>query len=491
VKIRSLVFSFLPVIAVFAILFSACRKINESTELGSGLIPPVDNITTFDTTISVHAYNGIFGLAGDSQYISREEEFFLGRINNDPFFGKTDARMFFELKPTFYKFAFANSDPTKLRLDSVVLVMSYVETYGDSSVPQTIDVYEIDNNVDFRADSAYLIRQNNFTYTNLLGSRSVLPMSLDDSVKAYKDTTNNQLRIKLNNSFGTRLLGYDSLANGAYFNDSIFRTKFKGFAVQSRNTGEAVMGFNLISNNTKLAIYYHYDKDAVVDSAAVAYFGFNGASSLDVGASASANYIQRDYSGTPVAATSGDAVEDQIAYIQTSPGTYATIKIPDLAAVNNRLVHRAELIMEEIYDPSDTIFRTPELLYLDAADPSITFNYKFRTIPYDLQYTPSGFDLNSFGAVPTTGVDVAGNPIKIWKFNLSRYVQHVLTHTQSLYDLRLFAPFSLNESYGIPPGTDQIFPFFVNPTLVKGRIRVGGGNHPSQKMRLRLIYSKL
>lgn len=490
-KIRSHVFSFLPVIATIAIVFSACKKINESTDLGGGLIPPVDNINTFDTTISVQTYNGIFDLAGDTQFISREEEFFLGRINNDPFFGKTDARMFLELKPLFYKFAFANSDPTKLRIDSVVLVMSYIETYGDSSVAQTIDVFEIDNNVDFRADSAYLIRQNNFTYGNLLGSRSVLPMSLDDSVKAFKDTTKNQLRIRLNNSFGTRLLGYDSSATGAYFNDSIFRTKFKGFAVQSRNVGEAVMGFNLLSNNTKLAIYYHYDKGTIVDSATVAYFGFNGMTALEKGASASANYITRDYSGTPVAATSGDIIEDPIAYIQASPGTYTTIKIPGLAGLSNRLIHRAELSFEQIYHSSDTIFRAPELLYVDAYDPTITKSYKFRTIPYDLVYTPSGFALNSFGVIPQTGFDAAGNKIKIWKFNLSRYVQHVLTKTQTLYDLRLFAPFSLNESHGIPPGTDQVFPFFVNPTIVKGRIRVGGGTHPSQKMKLRLIYSKL
>lgn len=459
--------------------------------MGGGLIPPVDNINTFDTTLAVHTFNGIFNLAGDSQYISREEEFFLGRINNDPFFGKTDAQLFLELKPTFYKFAFANSDPSKLRIDSVVLVMSYLETYGDSSVPQTIDVYELDNSVDFRADSAYLVRQNNFTYSNLIGSGNILPKNLDDSVKAFRDTTKNQMRIKLFNSFGTRLLGYDSSATGAYFNDSIFRTKFKGFALKSRNTGEAVMGFNLLSNNTKLAIYYRFDKGTVVDSATVAYFGFNGLRSLDPGASAAANYIQRDYSGTPVAATSGDLLEDQVAYIQASPGTYSTLKIPDLTGLSNRLVHRAELIIEQLYHPSDTIFKAPELLYVDAADPSITRSYKFRTIPYDLVYTPSGFDLNSFGVLAQTSLDAAGNKIKVWKFNLSRYVQHVLTHTQTLYDLRLSAPFTLNESYGIPPGTDQVFPFFVNSTIVKGRIRVGGGTHPTQRMRLRLIYSKL
>ena len=493
-KIRSLVLPFLAIIAVIAIGFSSCKHINESTELGGGLIPPVDNINTFDTSLTVETYNNIFSLANDSQYIARSEEYFLGRINNDPFFGKTDARIFLELKPLFYKFAFANSDPTKLKIDSVVLVMSYADTYGDSTIPQTVNVYEITNpNVsDFRADSSYLVRKNNFTYSNLLGSRTFVPTILDDSIKAFKDTTINQMRIKLSNSFGLRLLGYDSTATGAYANDSIFRTKFQGFALQSMNTGEALMGFNLQSSNTKLAIYYKFTNATVTDSTTVAYFGFNGNSVLDVGASASANYIQRDYSGTPVQASSGDAVQDQFAYIQGSPGTYANIKIPGLASLNNRLIHRAELIVEQVYDPSDAKYTTPEFLYLDAADPSITTsNYKFRTIPYDLQYTPSGFDLSSFGVKPITAVDAGGHTIKTWKFNLSRYVQHVLTHTQSVYDLRLFAPFSLNESYGIPPGADLIYPFFVNPTIAKGRIRVGGGNHPTQRMRLRLVYSKL
>ncbi|MBK7560467.1 MAG: DUF4270 family protein [Chitinophagaceae bacterium] len=483
--------SFSAIIATVVILFSACKKINESTNLGAGLIPPVDNITTFDTSISIQAFNDTFGLVNDSQYLSRNEEFFLGRINSDPFFGKTDARLFLELKPIFYKFAFANSHPDSLHIDSVVLVLSYVDTYGDTLTPQTVNVYEIDQSSDFKRDSFYLIRKNSFTYSNLLGSKTFSPQSLDDSVKVYKDTTKNQLRIRLNNSFGTRLLGYDSVGNtGAYSNDSVFRTKFKGFALQSMNTGEAVMGFSLPSINTKLAIYYRYEKNLLKDTS-VAYFGFNGASASDVGASAAANYIQRDYSGTPFLATVGGPTPDPMVYIQNSPGSFATIKIPDLGGLSNRLIHRAELIVEQLYHPLDTIFRTPELLYLDASDPSITANYKFRTVPYDFQYTPSGFDLSSFGCLPQSGIDPLGNKIKIWKFNLSRYVQHVLTRTQSLYDLRLFAPFTINEQYGIPPGTDQVFPFFVNPTIVKGRIRVGGGNHPTQRMRLRLIYSKL
>jgi Domain of unknown function (DUF4270) len=501
VKNRHLFLSFVAIVAMVAIVFSSCKKINEATELGGGVIPTVDNINTFDTTITVQAYQNFFNLSNDSQYLAKNELFYLGKIarqlpNGDQFFGATDARMFFELKPPFYKYSFANK-PDSLFIDSVVLVLNYVESYGDTNTAQTVNVFELDpsNNNNFRSDSSYLIRQNSLTYSSLLGSKTFFPKNLKDSVKAYKDTTTNQLRIRLGNSFGARLLSYDSTGNGAYSSDSLFKTNFKGFALQSMSTGNAVMGFDLTGANTKLAIYYKYEKRVVstvsqIDTA-VAYFSFSGIC-------AAANYIQRDYSGTPAfAATQNGTAPDPVLYIQGSPGTFAEIKIPALGGLNNRVIHRAELIVEQLYDASDTVFRTPEFLYLDASDPTIiASNYKFRTIPYDLSFTQSGaLNLGAFGCVPTNAKDDLGNPIKIWKFNISRYVQHILTGTQSLYNLRLSAPFTLNEQFGIPPGTDQTTPLQVNPTIVKGRVRLvgnsGANDNNPHRIRLRLIYSKI
>ena len=129
-------------------------------------------------------------------------------------------------------------------------------------VPQTVNGYELDQSNNFK-DSSYLIRENNLTYSNLLGSKTFLPGSLNDSVFARMDTTKNQLRIKLNNSFGDRLLHYDSTSSvttGAYASDSVFRSKFMGFAFQSIGSGNAIMGFDLTGSNTKLAIYYNYPK---------------------------------------------------------------------------------------------------------------------------------------------------------------------------------------------------------------------------------------
>lgn len=491
----------MAIVTAIAILFSACKKINESTDLGGGLIPPVDNITTFDTIVDLQTFNDTFAFANDSVRFGPGDEFFLGKITNDPFFGASEAQLFLQLKPPNYPFAFKNKPhPDSLQIDSVVLILDYLETYGDTLAPQTITVEELaqtpGGNKDFRSDSSYLIRENHLT-TNLLplGSRTFLPASLKDSVKAFGgDTTKNQLRIKLNNSFGTRLLSYDSTILGAYANDSVFTSKFKGFALKSTAGGNALMGFSLVGANTKLAIYYKYAEfqNSVPDyDTAVAYFVFGTAC-------AHANYIKRDYTGTPaLASLNNGPAADPIVYLQTTPGFFTTIKMPGLGTVNNRVVHRAELVMEQLYDISDSTFRAPDFLYLDAIDPTISSSIKFRTIPYDLTFDngTGAFNLVSFGVVPSIKKDGFGNNIRTWKFNITRYVQHVLTGTVPIYDLRLFPAFRHNEQFGIPPGADQLTSVFVNGSAVKGRIRLhgnnGSGDTNPQRMRLRIIYSKL
>jgi len=67
--------------------FLSCKKINEATELGGDLIPAVDNVTTFDTTLTVEAYNFLFTDQDDTTTSSVSQ--FLGNINNDPLFCKT------------------------------------------------------------------------------------------------------------------------------------------------------------------------------------------------------------------------------------------------------------------------------------------------------------------------------------------------------------------------------------------------------------------
>ncbi len=458
--------------------------------MGADLIPAVDNIHTFDTTITVEAYNDTFGLANDSQYLGRSEEMFLGKINNDPFFGKTDAQMFFELKPTVYgAYPFARKDSVKL--DSVVLILNYLETYGDTNTAQTLKVYELDQTNNFTSDSAYLIRKQNFTFNTSaplsLPGQTFLPRNLNDSVKAFRDTTVNQLRIKLDTAFARRLFNYDT--TNAYKTDSIFRSLFKGFAVRSEGSGNAIMGFSLAGINTKLAIYYNYPKPAGAGrDTTVNYFFFTTLS-------AAANYVGRDYTGTPVASAAGVATPAPFVYLQNSPGTFATIKIPALAGMSNRLIHRAELIAEQIYDISDSVFYSPQLLFLSYYD-SIAKEF---TVPrYNFYQNITGaFNYIPYGCTPIRKFDGNGNSVNEWRFNISRYIQEILTKKDKYYPLRLSAPFTTVFKYNVyDPATNSIIRtdkggVGFNPTVAKGRIRLNADPNSSSRIRLRIIYSKL
>jgi hypothetical protein len=475
VKNRYLILTAGPILFITFFFLSSCKKINEPTELGNDLIPAVDNVTTFDTTLSVETYNDLFTILNDSTRSSTANEHFLGEITNDPLFGKTEASLFLELKPNVYPFQFA-AVKDSLHIDSVVLVLSYKGAYGDSVAPHNVNVFEIDPANNFRFDTSYLIRERPFASQGpLLGIlNNVIPWRLQDSVHLFQEDANNQLRIKLNNSFGQRLLNYDTTV---YKTDSAFKISFKGFEITATG-GNSLLGFQLSDTNTKLAIYYRFTSN---DQAAVTYF-------RSTGLSASANYVKRDYSGSQLSSYQGGVTPDNLVFIQNTPGSFATLKIPALRGLNNRIIHRAELIVEQVSDPSDGIFTPPEFLYLDAYDSAQS---KFRTIPFDVAIDASGnLNFQSFGMVGKNTIDGSGNPIAIWRFNLSRYVQHVVAQNLPVYDLRLHTPYFTYNLYKTGTTDTELF-IPVNTNYAVGRVRVGGGNHPTQRMRLHIIYSKI
>ncbi|MEI9909227.1 MAG: DUF4270 family protein [Bacteroidota bacterium] len=232
------------------------------------------------------------------------------------------------------------------------------------------------------------------------------------------------------------------------------KPSFRGFALKSVAGGNAIMGFNLQGANTKLAIYYKDDNNgAPVEKwdTAVDYFIFKAPSSYGLAGSASHNSIKIDHSLTPLLAAQGGTTPDPLVYIQSTPGSFATLKIPALATLNNRVVHRAELIAEQVYDISDSTFHPPNFLFVDAYDPALS---KHLLIPYDLQFDGTGaLNLASFGINHINALDGSGNVVQTWKFNLTRYVQHVVNNTEPVYDLRLLAPFYLYDQYRIAAGS--------------------------------------
>ena len=498
---RNLLVSLGVVTVAFLLLIISCKKINLATDVGQGLIPEVDNIHTFDTVVEVQTYNNLFTALNDTFRTTSSYEQFLGVINNDPLFGKTDARLYFQVGAPSAKFMFPNV-PSKLFLDSVVLTVPFVETYGDSLVQQTIQASEISQSVDFKPDSFYNVRDVNFSTTSVLGTATMQPQILNDSTKFIygKDTVKSvhNLRVRLDNSFGQRLMAYAT--TNAYYSDSAFKKYFKGFALESIGGGNAAIG--LVLSGAKLTLHYRYEKKDSVGKFDTTHTNFSFVSGID----GSANYIGRDYSGFPVAASAGDNVADAFAYVQNTPGTYTLLKIPALANMGNRIIHLAQLQAEEIYDPSDTLFYAPRL-FIDAVDntgKNFNLPYVFNEFTDFTTSSISQLGLLYFGYTPNYKT-VSGNAIKYWNFNLTRYVQNVVNKKTSSYDLRLYAkPFisikdtvesnfvktpvnltiSMNQSK-VPTGNSLL----ISPLV--GRVRLGGGTHPTQKMKMRIVYSKI
>lgn len=480
-------------IAIFFFV-SACTKI-ESTSIGTGLIPSIDGVITLDTTLDVITNNYIDPL-GESAKVYKTDDHVIGTITDDPLFGKTTATAYFELKPTSYPFALPNV--AELKPDSAVLILSYKGVFGDSTINQRWEVDEL--NETLQGDTVFNVSRS-FATGNVLATQDVNIQSFDDSVKYGFENASNQIRIKLSSAFATKLMKtFDTSATGAYANDSLFREYFKGFAVKPvGGVGNALVRINLLDTNTKLALFYNYhvkDSASTVRDTGVSYFRFSDGTSTPV--SGSGNYIKRERSGAKLNEFINTAKNDSLVFIQTMPGTFATVKIPGLRELPNMIIHRAELLAFQAPELTglDLILTPPRYLLLSGYDST---NKVKTNIQNDFIVSGGSSNISTFGGflmekeVPSYGI------VKAYTFDVSRYVQGIVTRKDSSYTLRLSAPSTDSLRYTDPyPVTTPGATYYVTPAtgnnIADGRVRLGGGGmtHSNQlRMRLHIIYSKL
>jgi hypothetical protein len=466
-----------------------CTKI-DTTTLGGGLIPAVDNVNTFDTTLSIIANNfDSTSFAGKGcAKIFPTDDHALGFISNDPYFGTTKATIYTELKPSAFPFYFP-AKPTDRTLDSIVLVLSYRKTFGDSSLQQSVTVNEVlpNSGLNFIPDSSTCTSYS--VKSTILGTATYIPKRLGtDTVKAFGgDTSTNQLRIKLNNSLGQLFLSQDSSTNSIFYTDSAFKNAFKGFAITPGNTGNALSYFGLTDAHTKLAIYYKYKRAGLTDTAVVTYFNLNFGN-------VSANNIVRTRGGAEVTTssnTNSNPAGDNFVYVQTSPGTYAELKIPGLP-LSNRIIHRAELIVDQVAASPSYPFAPPDYLFLDIRDSGTNY------LPVPCDFTAPGGtpDISTYGGYKKITTDALGNSIARYTFNISRYIQKIVTNGRKNSVLRLWAPHYVSTSIAyVDECGNGIQPLiFLLNNIAYGSLKAGGKYSRTTSpngIRLHIIYSKI
>ncbi len=480
---------------VFILLIFSCTKVNEATQLGDDLIPAVDNINTFDTTISVDAAYHPFDDTS-KHYIS--DNMALGRIN-DPLFGTANADMYFNLSSgasgtSYGSYPFGADKNSVEGIDSVVLSLSYQGAYGDTvslGSTLTVQVYEIAPGTGFNDDSIYRFNTTGFnTNPSPLGTKTFSVTTLDDSlaVRRKGDSTTkvaNVLRIPLSNSIGLKLMSFDTTSNaatGGYSSDSVFRKLFRGLAVKTTSaSGKGAFAyFNLYDvTKTQLIVYYRQKTTTgTVDSAASAVFVHSRYGQ--------ANSIIRNPGGQYLANI--DKPASQLFYLQSSPsGSYVGIKVPNFEAFPNRVIHRAELIANQVGDPDNVYFTVPNLLFLDHKGPyggtATDTAYFFEK---DISTNSTGnFDYSTFG-----GKIKSDNA---YHFNITRYIQGLVTLKGRNDSLRLYAPV---RAYDYEPSTKLLLAYPYNNILdnpAKGRAVIAGPKYAdaTKRLRLRIVYSNL
>lgn len=493
------------------IFIASCTKL-DTTNIGGDLLPEVDNINTFADTLEIIASQGdnCLGVDYDSTKMSLSENHIIGHISDDGLMGGTDAELFLQLKPNFYPYFIGLSRDTILKSDSVVLCLSYKGSWGDTATPMTFQVFEVPNTQHGLWDS--ITQYNPVSYQPAIGN----PLSNPTTVYLNQlgnytkygikgDSINNQIRIKLDNSFKDLLFSRDSSStnytNNAFLNDSMFRAKFNNGFVIKATSGNALTYIDLYQDG-KTRLELHYSKKnkisdtsySAIDTTYSFWFFKSGLDGSTVRNSSLSNYIKRQI--RPFSEPSDTLVGNEEIWLQTTPGTFATLKIPKLDTISNRIIHRAEIEIQEITDGTQsTLFTPPGFMYLDLVDSINPLKYKpiYRDLNpntfYDPDYKntvypyfPSGnrVDYSYFG-----GYQRKRGTQTYYTINITRYLQQLVTNKGNNYKMRLFPAHSFRYS--------QYSPYFFQygNSLAEGRIKVGGGNNPNPnyRMRLRIVYS--
>jgi len=147
------------------------------------------------------------------------------------------------------------------------------------------------------------------------------------------------------------------------------------------------------------------------------------------------------------------------------------------------VIHRAELIASVLPSVPTNIFTPPARLILDRINSTHDTAFMLQN------------DLVASTATGSLSIDYANFGGKLetdntYRFNISRYVQSIVTKHVSNDTLRIYAPVRTilrNTNLG------QFLSVPVLNFVGAGRVVLGGGNYsdPALRLRLRIIYSDL
>jgi hypothetical protein len=302
----------------------------------------------------------------------------------DPNFGRTKAELYTLFRPSDLNPRFRNA-----LIDSVVLFLRYAAEgfYGDTLIPQTVQVHRVAAGHVLRWDQRYYSNQS-LPVDELLGEASNVRPQPRTNVPLF-DTLQRgpYLRIPISSAFGQEILNVDSLSLTA---DTLFWEKIRGLRITSQSNGTpgAIMAFNL--NNREfsfLRLYFKYADDTITTSR-VFEFSFLGGNKF--------NHFEHDYTGSLAENYVGKPAEDLL-FIQGLTGLRLKLEIPYAHLLENIAVNKAELEMT-VAHPSGANINLPPVNQLVLSErPGDSLLLFIPDVAYSLSLLN---DFSRFGGTP-------------------------------------------------------------------------------------------
>ncbi len=431
------------VLMIGALAFASCKKSPET--IGNNLVSDDNYFASYhtDTTeISCHSYF-------DSVATKNATSALLGAMN-DPVFGTTEAGFYTQFRPSVAGQSFGSAPI----VDSVVLQLCLAGFYGDTTVLQTVHVFELTDTLSF--ETSYY--SHSTVVTDNIDHANGYTFSPRPKTKVHVIGTDTVaqpiIRIPLSQELGNKLVHLDTTA---YSRPDLFKQHFKGLHVTCApvNLDGAISSINLTNNTyTMLQLYYH--NSATPENPMRYNFYVTSTDTYF-------NHFDHDYTqGSPEFV--GQLLDNQVElgqstlYLQAMGGVRVKVYFPNISHWADTLegchlvVNEAKLILPASATLTDSVYKAPSNFML------VGFNADSTTY-----LLPDYYEGNSFfgGAYNSSQRAVS--------FRITEYMQRVIMGKKDDYGLCL----------GINGAAYNASRYVIN-----------GPNTPSgEKMRLEVTYS--
>lgn len=433
---------FVPLLITVAIgmLFASCKKDNQ---VGIDVQPEEDIIGLYTTdTLTLLTTT----VREDSMRTDETPTVVVGTCQ-DAIFGKSTCGLFsqFSIPNNLGNINFQNDGPAIL--DSAVLMLAYdFDFYGDTLQQQTFSVFQMTDML--HKDSVYYSNRPKNYYPQPIGSLTFEPRPRT-SVEVGTDSTAPHIRIAIDMTWAQQIFDEGIGSGGELESNASWLEFMNGLYIQPGTTGGSLLYFNMLDSLTGLRLYYHNASDTTsftfVVNSSTAYY----------------SYYQHDYTSSTVGSAIGVA-DLSYNYIQSNAGVKTKIEFPSLNGWYNSLGFEAAINKAEL------------VIFGDASQASDNFPLNIRLFATSIDSVGKEHLLIDMFESQTYYGGSLNTTTNVYKINIARYLQSIVTGTQQNNGIYL------KEIFGTENGRRSV---------------IGSGSSqfapPGLKMYLRLVYTRI